>query len=426
MDSELRFISCLLRSNPAEQTTFWEKQLPVSLFKLHELEVQWIYQFRQKYGKFPSPEAFLHKFDENELKTVNDPLPACLEPVMTNAAYADIRTVLDRTAEMFSEKKEPAEIVETFRSLAEKVQTHAIDYVDEDMNDPLTVFKRYRDLTNGVGVRGRYIQTPWPVLNRLISFVRPGELFIITARPNIGKTWLLLFLLDFLAKAEVRTFLLSKEMPTASIADRVTAIRYGLDWEKFRTGTLDINDQVRWKIAMRRQRKKPYTLIVSGEETMEGTGMEHLHAKVLKEKPQAVAIDGAYLLKMKSLNRNASPVEQATEISRGLKRLAKVTQTQVFAVIQMGRAAETKGGVAQGNLSQVYGSDSWAQDADFLMNVGGERGTNERVLSMLKCRDAAVGDLFVNFSLTPKPDFSGKSTLSATSALNKVPFKIIR
>lgn len=298
--------------------------------------------------------------------------------------------------------------------------------MDEDLRDPEVAFRRYRDCAKGTGARGRYIQTPWPTLNRLINFVRPGELFIITARPSIGKTWVLLWLMDFLAKAQVNSFLLSKEMPTASISDRLTAIRYGLDWDKFRAGTLDIQDQVRWKIKMRNERKHPYTLLVSGEETIEGTGIEHLYAKVMKAKPQVVAVDGAYLLKMKTLSRNAGPVEQATETSRALKRLAKVTNTQVFAVIQMNRTAEGKTGIATGNLGTVYGSDSWAQDADFLMNVGGERGSDERVLSMLKCRDTAIGDLFINFKLSPTPDFSGKTSLSASSAMNKIPFKVIR
>lgn len=424
MDAELRLLSALLHANKAEQSDYWNKQLPVKIFHVRGQEMLWVQRFKERHGQFPSPTAFAHKFPDSELPEVTDPLSTCLEPVLNAHAYSDIKTVLDRTAEMFDKKEDPTKIVETFRSLANQVSSHSVEYVDEDMRDPNIAFRRYREHASKIGKLGRYIQSPWPTMNRLINFVRPGELFTITARTSLGKTWVLAYWADFLAQAGVNTFLLSKEMPTTSIADRMTALRYGLDWELFRAGQLDAHAQVQWKIAMRKTAHLPYTLVVSGEETMEGTGMEHLYAKVTKLRPQVVMVDGAYLMKVATLGKNASPVEQATEVSRSMKRLAKVTKTQVFVVNQMNRQAEDKKGIAKGSISTVYGSDAWAQDSDFLMEVSGERGSNERVLRMLKSRDTNIGDMFIHFFLSPKPNLAAKTTLSS-AAMGGVKFKVI-
>jgi hypothetical protein len=424
MDSELRFISALLHANAAEQSDFWNKQLPNKVFTLRGQEMLWLSRFRERNGKYPSVEAFEAKYPEEGLPLVTDPLGACLEPILTTAAFTEIKQVVDKTTELFDKKEDPTKIVEAFRHLASKVTSHEVAYVDEDMRDPMTAFLRYRDMAVQVTQNKTYIQSPWPTLNKLISFVRPGELFTITARTSLGKTWILANWADFLARAGVPTFIMSKEMPTASIADRMTAIRYGLDWEKFRTASLDISDQVKWKIAMRNTSAMPYTLVVSGEETIEGTGIEHLYAKVQRMRPQVIMVDGAYLMKISTVGKNASPVEQATEVSRMFKRMAKVLKAQVFVVNQMNRQAEDKKGIAKGTLGNVYGSDAWAQDSDFLLEVSGERGSNERVLRLLKSRDTGIGDMFINFILSPKPNFEGKATMSG-AAMSGIKFKVI-
>lgn len=423
MDSELRLISAVLHGNAAAQTEFWEKQLPLSLFPMHEQEMHWIMRHREKHGKFPSVALFEQRFDV-ELGAVDDPVSSCIDPLLRNAAYAEIKRVVDKTSEMFDSKTEPTDIVEYFRSSAASIQSHSASYVDESLSDPSVALRRYQDFTSNTKVKGRYIQTPWAPLNKLLNYIRPEELFVLTARPSIGKTWCLLTIMDHLAKQGVPGFVLSKEMSTQSVADRLTALRFGLDWEKFRAGKLSPSEQVQWKIAARKS--GPYPLLVSGEETMEGTGLEHLYAKVQKIKPQVIAVDGAYLLKIKGISARADERERYAEVSRALKRLAKATKTQVFAVIQMNREAESKPGIARGSLGTVYGTDAWAQDSDFLIEVGGERGSNERVLSVLKSRETGIGDMFINFRLSPKPDFSAKVSLSAQSAMSKVAFKVIR
>lgn len=424
MDAELRFLSALLHANVSEQAEYWNKQVPLQLFALREKEVHWVHKFREQHGKFPTAALFTQKFKVG-LPMVSDPIAATLEPVQTQAAYVQIKAAIDKTSKLFDENADANTIITNFRANAEKVTTFVSEYDDENLSNAEIALRRYSQMQKALQTKGNLIiDSPWAPLNKIIKFIRPGELVILTARLGLGKTWVLLDWLNYLAKKNVSTFLLSKEMPTPQISDRLTAVRFGLDWERFRGLDLDIWQQVQWKI--KAKTAGPYPLLVSGEETFHGTGVEQLYAKVQRVKPAVVAVDGAYLLQVAGLGKGANDVQRLTMISNSLKRLAKVCKVPVIAVIQMNRSAENKQGVAKGGVTTVYGADAWGQDADFLLEVAGERGTYERVVRVLKGRDTAIGDFFINFQLSPKPDFSPKVSLSANSKLGVTSLRIIK
>jgi replicative DNA helicase len=425
MDPELRFVSALLNGNQAEQNEFWLRHLPLSLFPIREQEVHWVYRFREKHSKFPSATAFEARFNET-LSPVADPLSVVIEPLVAQHAFAQLKAITDDTGKMFDEKREPGEILAFFRESSAKLQSHSEDsFVDENMESTDLPFRRYLDQQKTRHIKGAFIDSPWGKMNKLLNFLRPGEQFVLAARPALGKTWMLLNWMNHLGSQGIPTLVISKEMPSHQISDRLTAIRFQLDWEKYRALGLDILDQVQWKIRIRKMAHMPYPIIVSGEETLEGTGLEQVYTKLQKLKPRAFAVDGAYLLRPKDLGKNANEVERFSSISRGLKRMAKVTSTVSFSVIQMNRSAETKAGVSKGGMTTLYGADAWGQDADTVCELGGERGQSERVVMVHKSRETNIGDFFINFKLSPFPNFSEKASLSASSALGSMPFKVL-
>lgn len=426
MDTELRFVSSLLTSNRAEQEEFWSKQLPLNTFLLRERELAWIYAFREKHGKFPSAQAFELKFEE-ELGNVHDPLSATLDPILTQATHSRIKDVIDSTAKLFNEKKDCDEIIEHFRAKATALQAFGANasYVDENLNNPDIAFRRYAERLKKKDDPATFMTTPWPRLNKILKFVRPGEVVVLAARPAMGKSWILFDWLNHLASSNIETLLFSKEMPTDQCSDRITALRYKLDYEKFRGMDLDIMDQVRWKKEVRKAAKHPYPLLVSGEETFEGIGMEQLYTKAQLVKPRVIAIDGAYLLTVKGLSRNATDPEKFAAISRASKRMAKVLNCAVFVVIQMNRSAEDKSGKAKGGLVSAFGSDAWAQDADVFIEVQGDRKAPERVLCVHKSRDTNIGDVAIDFKMTPYPCFTEKAALSTGNAA-AIPFRPLK
>ncbi len=97
-------------------------------------------------------------------------------------------------------------------------------------------------------------------------------------------------------------------------------------------------------------------------------------------------------------------------LSRNLKIMGKFLNAFIVATIQTGREGEDKKGRTKPSAKGSYGSDRWGQDADFLEEISGTRGSDRRLKSVLKGRNSAVGEYRTFFSISP-PDFSEKSML---------------
>ena len=81
---------------------------------------------------------------------------------------------------------------------------------------------------------------------------------------------------------------------------------------------------------------------------------------------------------------------------------------RTIAVVQAKREAEsdTISGVTKASMTHIYGTDTWAQDSDYVLIVNGKRSAPVRTISLDKAREGVVGDWTVNFKLDPFPIFS--------------------
>ena len=73
------------------------------------------------------------------------------------------------------------------------------------------------------------LTTGYPVLDHMINGLKPGELFVIAARPSMGKTSLLLNIMEHLALEEKKPVLIfSCEMPSVQLVERLLYARSGV------------------------------------------------------------------------------------------------------------------------------------------------------------------------------------------------------
>lgn len=406
MDVELRFISALLRASKQEQQRFYSRQVPKGVFVLRELEIDWVLKFRDKHNYYPSAKLFEAKFKEERLKKHKDTVDACLAPILDKAMFEQISGVVAETRKMLDEGREYSSALEHFKNRASQLTTYALDYNDIKVSDSRGAIVRYQQHVRDMCLGGTIIDTPWPTWNKLNSHYVPGDFIAIAARLNIGKTWVGFDWAHHLARRKVFTLIISEEMPTEKVEDRLDAIRFKLPYHDLRSGSLDPKILWRWK---RDKRKAPkfddYPLIICGNNELKGTSIGSVIAKIEQYQPQFVLIDGAYLLHAEGVSKNAGPVERFTWISHSLKAIAKNKRTVVCGIIQMNREAEDSKGKTKGSVKSVYGADAWAQDADTLVDISGQRGSRSRLVSLLKGRDSDIGEFNINFQLHPHPDF---------------------
>jgi hypothetical protein len=425
MDHEMRFLAALLHAPKNEQSEFYSKQIPKGIFTIREEEIRWVYEFRTKYGQYPSPTAFFHKFNQR-LVTPDDPFQAVLQPILDRAMYDQMVQVQEQTKEELDSGAPLNTIMARWKERAAKVTEFSYEYTDVNLEISEAASSGYRERLKAKKGESVLYTSPWETMNKIIQFFLPKELYTLVARPSMGKTWIVLMMGHWFASLGLRVLMISKEMGTEVLENRVTCIRFKLSYPKFRSAELLPKDLRRWRKEKAAFKKsgKTYPFFLSGSETFEGTAFGHIQTQIEKYKPQIVIVDGAYLLYPEGLPKNANDVQRFTMISNRSKTLAKANKVFWMNVIQHGRKAENIQGETKGAAITISGSDSWYQDSDWVHSIGGVRGSEFREHDIIKARESPPGGFATNFKLHPFPDFSEiQGVLRVSDTAGTVSFK---
>lgn len=404
-DIDSRFIYALLKAQRHEQSKFYAKQIPKGIFQIRPTEIDWIYQHRERFGVYPSYSAYVHRY--GPLAKHTDPLAATLQAVLDFEMFEQMRKVQTEVKTLLDKSGDVIKAMRLFKEGASRLTDYSVEYVDVDFSQSTEAVARYRDTVKLLNSPHQsVIDSPWPTLNKLIGFLRPGDVVILASRTSLGKTWVTCDWAKFLAsKRNVPTMYISAEMMASTLGDRFEALQFELPYEALRSGTLKGRQLRQW--LHRRKNFKGTPLTICGAESFEGLWLGHVDSRIQQYRPHVVFIDGAYKLRVQGVSRNANQVEALSTLSSQLNALAKRQSVPIIASVQLGRRSENaKTGITQGSLVDIYNCDAWAQDADFVLLMGGRRGANSRLLSLAKGRDTAVGEFHVNFQLDPFPRFT--------------------
>jgi replicative DNA helicase len=207
--------------------------------------------------------------------------------------------------------------------------------------------------------------TGFPDLDELLNGLQPSTLNIIGARPSMGKTALALCVAVNVAKnTRLPVLFFSLEMGHLELAQRVLSIEAKVDSKKLRTGRLE---QADWtKISNAIGRLEVELLI---DENPNVTVME-IRAKARRVKARTgglglVVVD--YLQLMSGTGAENRQLE-ISEISRGLKILARELEVPIIALSQLSRNLESRAD-KRPMLADLRESGSLEQDADVVMFV---------------------------------------------------------
>jgi replicative DNA helicase len=215
----------------------------------------------------------------------------------------------------------------------------------------------------------RGVPTAYPDLDNMLAGLQNSDLIILAARPSVGKTT---FALDLARQvgvfAKVPVGIFSLEMGADQLVDRMLAAQAGVDLWRLRTGKLSSegpnNDFERLSDAMGVLAQAPIFIDDSGSlNIMEMRTM----ARRLQAEHNLGLIIVDYLQLMEGRSRNGdNRVQEISEISRGLKQLARELNIPVIALSQLSRAVESRPDQIP-KLSDLRESGSIEQDADVVM-----------------------------------------------------------
>lgn len=209
------------------------------------------------------------------------------------------------------------------------------------------------------GVNG--VPSGFKDIDKILGGWQKSDLIIIAARPSMGKTALVLCLLrnasvDF----KKPTAIFSLEMSKDQLYSRLQSQESGLPIEKItKIGLDNIEMGIMFDSCQALKNAPIYFEDKPSQTILEIT----LKARKLKREKGIEMIIIDYLQLMKgSVKGNRE--QEVSEISRGLKALAKDLDIPVIALSQLSRAVESRGGDKKPMLSDLRESGSIEQDAD--------------------------------------------------------------
>lgn len=264
----------------------------------------------------------------------------------------------------FNETNDLQELIEGAETrLFEVSQRH----VKQDITSLETIlgesFDRLDDLHKDKGkIRG--VPTGFKDLDNILAGLQKSDLFILAARPSMGKTALALNLAHNVAvQAQQPVLVFSLEMSKEQLVDRMLAMESGVDAWALRTGNLTDADFEKIGQAMGTLSEAPIFI-----DDTPGITVSELRTKARREahKQPLGLIIVDYLQLMSGGSRfsgDGNRVQEISEISRGLKSVARELNVPLIALSQLSRSVESRSPQIP-QLADLRESGSIEQDAD--------------------------------------------------------------
>ena len=236
---------------------------------------------------------------------------------------------------------------------------NSLTALDVIMSDTVqTIMKRVQNRGELSGVT-----TGFTDLNSLLGGFQKSDLVLLAARPSMGKTALAVNLAVNAAKAGKKVAMFSLEMSKTQIGQRILASFAQMNLSSLFKGELEGQDLVNLITASNELSK--YSLHIDDTAAI---SLIELKAKLrrlkMEEGLDLVVVD--YLQLMTTGERIENRVQEISQISRGLKAIAKELDVPVLALSQLSRALEQRPD-KRPKLSDLRESGAIEQDADIVM-----------------------------------------------------------
>jgi replicative DNA helicase len=201
-------------------------------------------------------------------------------------------------------------------------------------------------------------------LDAMTAGLQKGDLILVAARPSMGKTsWVMNAAQNAAIDHNVPVAVFSLEMSKEQLVQRLLCSEGRVDATKLRRGRLAPDEFQRLAVAAGHLNTAPLWI-----DDSPGITIMEMRAKARRLKAEAnigmIVID--YIQLMSSSGKSENRVQEVSQMSRGLKALARELDVPVVALSQLSRAPEQRTD-RRPQLSDLRESGSLEQDADLVM-----------------------------------------------------------
>jgi len=274
--------------------------------------------------------------------------------------------------------------------LAESRTTGKIEYVSHLALGHLDVLATPRT----------YLKSPWDALNTAIGGFRPGAMYVIGARPGVGKTVVGLQAAYHLSKEGPVSFH-SLEMSKTELLTRMYSMTSSVYLGNLEKGTLSDYDWKALNKAKDELSESNLAIVDKGTQTINDI---RSHARTLQQNGGLRAIVIDYLGLIHDTIPGRKRYESISDFSMSLKALARDFEVPVIALAQLNRQSESRLDRAPA-LSDLRDSGAIEQDADVVILLRRERSERDAefeqtrmIMDVAKNRHGITGEMDLVFN----------------------------
>ncbi|CAN5217075.1 replicative DNA helicase [soil metagenome] len=239
-------------------------------------------------------------------------------------------------------------------------------------------------------------------LDELTSGLQRSDLIIVAGRPSMGKTTFAMNIVEYAAlKQKMPVMVFSMEMPGHSLALRMLSSLGHIDQHRIRTGKLHDDDwsRISSAITMLNEAK----LFIDDTPGLSPGEMRARARRLASEHGNLGLIVVDYLQLMQVPGNKENRTNEISEISRGLKSLARELNVPVVALSQLNRGLEQRPD-KRPMMSDLRESGAIEQDADLIIFIyrdevyneeSPDKGTAEIIIA--KHRNGPIGKVRLTF-----------------------------
>ena len=295
------------------------------------------------------------------------------------------------------------------QELLQQAEAELFSVSDQSLKQDLTSlesiltdsFDRLEELHRNKGAL-RGIRTGYRDLDNMTAGLQRSDFIILAARPAMGKTTLvtnLAYNVATIAKQPVLFF--SLEMSKEQLVDRMLSDASGVDSWNIRTGNLSDDDFSKLSEAMGEMSEAP--IFIDDTPGLSVLEMRTKARRAAHDQPLGLIIIDYLQLMQGSGRSDGNRVQEVSEISRGLKLIARELDVPVIALSQLSRSVESRSPQIP-QLADLRESGSIEQDADIVMFIYREAYYNpdterENITDLIiaKHRNGPVGKVELYF-----------------------------
>lgn len=384
---QLQLLNKILASGDDSIVT--DNMLGVEHFPSFANEFKFIEDHKERYGNIPDKATFSSHFPEFEFVEVNEPDKYLIEAIQEEFLYSKSVPVIQKMADLLNTDSNAAAeyLLSQLPSLQPNYKIGGVDIVANAQ-------ERYEEYEmRKTHEKDWYFESGFKELDEVTHGIQRGEeLYVILARTNQGKSWILEYICAHVWKTGFNVGYFSPEMSPTTVGFRFDTIISNLSNRELMHGNSD-DDKYREHVDNIKNRGNKF-MVTTPIDFDRRVTVSKLRNWVKQYKLDMIAIDGITYLSDERGHKNDNKTTSLTNICEDLMSLSVELKIPIIAVVQANRSGV---GDAESNgtpeLESIRDSDGIAHNASKVISIK-QKTNNVLEIGIKKHRNGAVGNKF--------------------------------